>query len=246
MLRRLYTLIAVAGVLAWMGYGLSACSKDPTPEEMAGMPVAKLEQLAARENMDAVVELAARYGSGKDVAKDEQKSLELLKRAIVKQHPYGTFLMGVAYATGMGVPKDESEAVVWYQRAADLGDMNGQYWLAFMIGNGRGGIGANWNGAYPMMLKAAMQGHSDARFMLGFMFQSGQGVDQNMEQAATWYRLASETRPNQKAQYNLAGMIENGWVEWKEGDPGQKPLKVTKPLAPAPDKPAVSEGPAHE
>ena len=246
MLKHLLNLVVTACLAAWIGIAISACSKDPTAAQMSELPIAEIDRLAARGNLDAVTELSARYAGGKDVAKDEQKALELLKRAIDKRHPYATFLMGVAYANGIGVPQNEAEAVIWYQRAAELGDMNGQYWLAFMVGNGRGGIGATWSGAVPLLVKAAEQGHSDARFMLGYLFQTGSGVDQNFEQAATWYRLASQPRFNQKAQFNLANMIAEGHVAWQDGDPGQKPVTVTKPLEAAGAGPSSPDRTSHE
>lgn len=231
MTHKLFQRIAVAVFAIGLGIAISSCdSKPPTVEELAAMSVPQLEEHAARDNMDAVVELSTRYAQATGVEKDENKALELLSRAIAKDHPYGTFLMGVAHSTGLGVPQDDAKAVIWYERAANLGNVHGQYWLAFMIANGRGGIGANWEGAYPLMVKAAEQGHSDARFMLGYMFQAGLGVDQDFEQAAIWYRRASETQANQKAQFNLRGMINEGLIKPQRGDEVGEHMEIKKPL----------------
>ncbi|MDX2223110.1 MAG: hypothetical protein SFV21_10195, partial [Rhodospirillaceae bacterium] len=75
-------------------------------------------------------------------------------------------------------------------------------------------------------------GHSDAAFMLGWIHQMGETGKIDYEQAANWYRKASETVLNQKAQFNLRGMIEAGQVRWQNGDPGQPP-EVTPDKAPA-------------
>ena len=38
---------------------------------------------------------------------------------------------------------------------------------------------------------AAVQGHADAQFNLGHMFENGQGVTQDRAEAARWYRMAA-------------------------------------------------------
>ena len=36
-------------------------------------------------------------------------------------------ILGGMYVTGVGVPQDDAEAVVWYRRAAEQGDAAAQY-----------------------------------------------------------------------------------------------------------------------
>ncbi len=38
--------------------------------------------------------------------------------------------------------------------------------------------------------KAAEQGHADAQYILGFMYETGEGVTQDYTQAYMWYNLA--------------------------------------------------------
>ena len=118
-----------------------------------------------------------------------------------------------------------ARAVPWYELSAKQGHPLAQYYLAVMIAYGRGGISANWEAAVPLFQKAAEQGHSDAQFMMGYVYDTAQGVDQDNEQAAYWYRKATKRVLNQKAQWNLRRMIELGLVEWQQGDPGVPPEK---------------------
>jgi TPR repeat protein len=97
-----------------------------------------------------------------------------------------------------------------------------------MISSGRGGIAATWTGAFPMFLKAAEQDHADAQFMVGWMYHNGIGIEPDAQKAADWYRRATSRFLNQKAQYNLRVLIEEGQVAWQEGDPGVPPLTVRK------------------
>ena len=46
--------------------------------------------------------------------------------------------LGVMYANGEGVPKDDAQAVQWYRKAAEQGDAKAQYNLGVMYANGLG------------------------------------------------------------------------------------------------------------
>ena len=46
--------------------------------------------------------------------------------------------LGISYAEGEGVPKDQAEAALWYRKAADQGDTVAQSNLAFMYVKGEG------------------------------------------------------------------------------------------------------------
>ncbi len=55
----------------------------------------------------------------------------------------------------------------------------------------------------------AEQGHAFAQFNLGWMYENGHGVVQNVKAAAKWYRLAAE-QGHANAQSNLGLMYSNG------------------------------------
>ena len=42
------------------------------------------------------------------------------------------------YANGLGVPKDNQEAMTWYRLAAEQGDAQSQYFLGIIYSNGEG------------------------------------------------------------------------------------------------------------
>jgi TPR repeat protein len=56
---------------------------------------------------------------------------------------------------------------------------------------------------------AAAQGHANAQFNLGFMFDKGRGVAQDYAEAARLYGLAAE-KGHADAQYNLGNMYHEG------------------------------------
>lgn len=86
--------------------------------------------------------------------------------------------LGVMYAAGHGVEKNEATAVAWYRKAAQQGDSNGQYALGIMYAQGRG-IARDEQQAVHWMRLAAEQGHIDAMYDLSLMFLEGRGTTQN-------------------------------------------------------------------
>lgn len=65
------------------------------------------------------------------------------------------------YASGRGVPKDDVEAVKWYQKAAEQGNADGQYNLGSMYEQGRG-LPTNLTEAVYWYRQASQGGNQDA------------------------------------------------------------------------------------
>ncbi len=63
--------------------------------------------------------------------------------------------------------------------------------------------------ALKMFAALADEGHSEAEFFVGFMFDTGRGVKENPAAAATWYRMAAD-RGHAMALNNLADLYLNG------------------------------------
>ena len=59
------------------------------------------------------------------------------------------------------------------------------------------------------MRPLAEQGHAEAQFNLGLMYDNGQGVPQDYAEAVKWYRKAAE-QGHAKAQHNLGVMYDKG------------------------------------
>ncbi|MCI7046793.1 tetratricopeptide repeat protein [Helicobacter sp.] len=63
--------------------------------------------------------------------------------------------------------------------------------------------------SFDEVLAKAKQGDAEAQFLLGLMYDQGQGVKQDYEKAAEWFSKAAN-QGYAKAQYNLGAMYENG------------------------------------
>lgn len=70
--------------------------------------------------------------------------------------------LGVMYQLGLGVKKDMSKAVSYYEIAADKGYAPGQYNMGLLLYEGKA-VKQDYKKAYEMFEKAARQGHSKAK-----------------------------------------------------------------------------------
>jgi hypothetical protein len=65
------------------------------------------------------------------------------------------------YYSGKGVPESDAEAVKWYRKAADQGNVYAQFELGLMYESGIG-VPENNIGAYAWWSMAKTQGHANA------------------------------------------------------------------------------------
>lgn len=100
-----------------------------------------------------------------------------------------------------------------YKKLADQGDVFAQYMLGFMyyIGKGSDSISKNYNKALELFQKASAQGESSASFNLAIMYQSGEGVTQNLTKAVKLYERAINQGhvPAKEHRDLLLGVIAN-------------------------------------
>lgn len=75
---------------------------------------------------------------------------------------------------------------------AGKGDKDSQFKLGDIYINGEG-VPINYSEAMHWYKKAALQGHADAQFSVGLMYDKGHiGIPKNNENAYVWYKLSSE------------------------------------------------------
>ena len=130
-------------------------------------------------------------------AQDSSTTAELAARRIAfllkdakKGDAVAQWMLGVAYARGNGVPKDEAEAVKWYRLAAAQGSADAQWSLGVAYSDGDG-VPKNDAEALKWYRLAAAQGDAGAQFSLGYAYYLGTGVPKDAVQAYKWWNLAA-------------------------------------------------------
>jgi TPR repeat protein len=101
-----------------------------------------------------------------------------------------------------------SEAVRWYRRAADQGEANAEYGLAFMYHEGKG-VSRDDAEAARWYRKAAEQGDEKAQCSLAASYAEGKGVPQDYAESVRWYRKAGD-QGDSAAQSYLAYVYLQG------------------------------------
>ena len=116
--------------------------------------------------------------------------------------------LGVMYAYGLGVPKDEIQALKWFLRAAAQNDIQAECNIGILCINLNSKIGS-YADAAQWFTKAANHGSITAENYLGMMYMNGLGYTKNYIKAFQWYRKAA-LRGHAEAQNNLANMFACG------------------------------------
>jgi TPR repeat protein len=94
------------------------------------------------------------------------------------------------YGHGLGVKKDSGQAVSWYRKAAEQGNVDAQLKLASTYYGGDG-VKRDYAEAFSWLGKAAEQGNADAQFLLGSMYYEGDGMEPDSAEALKWFRKAA-------------------------------------------------------
>jgi TPR repeat protein/class 3 adenylate cyclase len=136
---------------------------------------------------------AALLQDGKDQVADDnaEAARESFRKAAEAGNAQAAVLLGTLYARGDGGPKSDPDAVRMFRRAADLGNARGMYNLGQMCEAGRVTPGGpDYRAAAGWYLKAANLGDHDAAFRLGLLYEQGNGVPKDLNQARRLFTQA--------------------------------------------------------
>jgi TPR repeat protein len=147
-------------------------------------------------------------GVAADTRGDYRAALQIWRELAAEDRPEAVYRLALAYTQGRGVPRDDKEAVIWYDRAAGRGYVPAQLALGRIYDEGKG-VRRNQSKAMKWYRRAAQQGDIEAQLALGLIYDTGRGVPQNDWQAAKWYGLAAE-KGNAIAQNNLGLIYARG------------------------------------
>lgn len=171
--------------------------------------------------------------------KDYKKAHSLLLPLAEQGNAFAQFNIGVMYAQGLGLERNDQKAVNWYQRAAEQGEADAQTNLAHMLETGRG-IEKDYKKAMQWYLKAAAKRNAMAQHNIGSLYFNGYGVSKDDKKAVEWYSKAAE-QGLPLAQNALGAMYVKGWGAEKDPNKGLEwILKAAKQGFPDAQKNAFS------
>jgi TonB family protein len=109
---------------------------------------------------------------------------------------------------GFGVEKDYGRALLWFQRAADQGNPDGENSIGFLYEKGWG-VEQDYAEAAKWYRKAADQGNSRGIGNLGWLYLEGNGVQRDYPEAMKLLSKAAEAGIAE-SQVSLGWMYERG------------------------------------
>ena len=119
-----------------------------------------------------------------------KQAFEILKAIAREKSALNWGSLAWAYAHGVGVEKNPTQAFAWYRKSAEGGNLNSLAEVGFCYENGLGVV-RDEKEAARCYRSAAEKNLSWAQSRLGSLYEQGFGVPKDGVEAAKWYRQAS-------------------------------------------------------
>ena len=155
---------------------------------------------------EAQATLGVLYERGwQEIAADPAQAVQWYAKAAAQGHAGAELNLGNMYAHGIGVPRDMAKARQLFQAAADQGFAPAQTALAKLDGPAPAAVpgtdlfqqavalynSGDHAGAAVLVRQAAEAGNPTATYEMGYMYENGDGLQQDAAQAARWYLKAA-------------------------------------------------------
>jgi TPR repeat protein len=167
-----------------------------------------IRKAAEQGSADAFYILGICYDVGSGVTRDVVQATDWYRKAAENGVVDAQYNLADCYLRGEGVEKNTAEAVKWLERAAEKGDTAAVAQLGFIHLDDKFGMRDPVKAATHLR-KAAYNGNSAAaKWALGTLYQSGEGVAQNDTDAVKWFK-ESAMQGDSTGMYHLAlAMLE--------------------------------------
>lgn len=136
------------------------------------------------------------------------KGMALIRKLASKNHTRSQVWLGIVYRYGEnGVSPNPAEAFKWFKKAAEAGDYEAQYYVAYMYYHGEG-VAQNDAEAFKWFKKAATESEVlEAQYYVGLMYFNGEGVTQDVDKAKYWADKTIAEDPDYVECQSLLGLI---------------------------------------
>ncbi|EFC37963.1 predicted protein [Naegleria gruberi] len=112
------------------------------------------------------------------------------------------------YENGLTVEKDLAEALEWYLKAGENGDLTAQVNLARLYRDGEG-VEQDYLKSFEWNMKAAEAGDAEAQVHIGYAYDKGLGVEQDFSKSFEW-NLKGAENGSLDGQFNVGLLLELG------------------------------------
>ncbi|CAG8618070.1 41_t:CDS:2 [Acaulospora morrowiae] len=164
-------------------------------------------QVMRHERKDLFLALSYFYGFG--IEKNVKKYLDNLENAFTKD-VFAISELATCYRKGTGVEKDIEKAFELYKICVEYGSMVDKCSLSEFYLKGIGGARKDPKHAFDLLKSSATVGYIPAMYWLGYYYQYGFGVRQNLEKAADLYREVIQNGDYKDARKKLEELSNQG------------------------------------
>ena len=197
-------------------YAAAMMRKDGRGTKKNAIGAYKLFSEAAEQGLsDAKYELGNCYIEGKGTVKNVELAYLCYLEAFENdcENAKAAFNLGLCNLKGIGTKKDDSVALEWFSRGAELGSSTAAYMMGecYFYGVGTEKDPARALESYKEALSEKMTGElsADACIALAECFERGIATETDSEEAARLYKLAAD-RGNSEAMYDLGRLMLSG------------------------------------
>ena len=129
---------------------------------------------------------ACSLGTGSRSLLLQQDSIQANEQDVEK-----LYRLGIKYYVGDSVEIDTARAIDLIQRAANMGHVGAETFLAWSYFRGEG-LGKNYDECIKWCTKAAEKGDGEAQILLGECYLNGYGCEKDTLLAIEWYGKAAD------------------------------------------------------
>ena len=135
----------------------------------------------------AQTNLAKMYINAEGTGQSKEKAFYWIDKAFAQDYPPVYSLNAELFQKGIFHPADWQKAYEYYERASELGDARGAYFVGMAEESWE-----NYKGAIKNYELAALRGFPDAQARLGVMYEQGIGVEIDLNKAMQWHLKAAQ------------------------------------------------------
>lgn len=149
-----------------------------------------LYEAACLGDAHAQCKLGEYYQPGGIIGNDNQRSLYWFNKAAEQDYGPAELWLGIKFAAGDGVEKNQETANIYYMSAAHHGDSEAQSYMGHWYATGTN-FEQDYEAAAYWFTLAARQGNLNALFDLGSMHENGFFFEKNVEKAREYFEYAA-------------------------------------------------------
>ena len=172
-----------------------------------------LLELAQKGKTDAqgLYLLGYMYQTGSGGTKDIEQAVSYYRKSAEQGFADAQLALSLCYYHGNGVKQDYSQAANWMRKAAEQGNEDAKKYLPQVeaLLKEQQSSEDSEESDFQKYISAAKQGDAKAQYMIAFCFYKGDGVNQDLTQAVSWWRKAAN-QGIAEAQYMLGLCYHNG------------------------------------